>query len=388
MKPAADSKKKAIILGSIIGLLAFWWYFSPFPILGVVVGLIAGFFTYSILSTRKVERLRRTLFLSISALVAVTLTANILYLGFYSFMVWVGIWDTGYFVANQESIGTSPFPIPILIPTILLGQANFLVEGSVWQSIVPTSLDIFFVLMVPYIATFLVFGRAWCGWLCPMGGLPEAMVTGAKERWHFNFLRKKTMLPTGPVYSSLKAWHHWVKYGILTGILILSFVVPFSIVNIISPALWLKSVPVFWTIIGMMILFAVVLPFMTKRRWWCDVICPVGAGLSLIPKISAFRVTIDPAKCTSCMECVRECTMYAMTPEDVEKMESKGGNCVRCGRCIEVCPEEAIDITWLGGRKIRAPFMTLIIGAAVGWYLWFIVLLYSYSTRLSSFAIY
>ena len=188
MKPAADSKKKAIILGSIIGLLAFWWYFSPFPILGVVVGLIAGFFTYSILSTRKVERLRRTLFLSISALVAVTLTANILYLGFYSFMVWVGIWDTGYFVANQESIGTSPFPIPILIPTILLGQANFLVEGSVWQSIVPTSLDIFFVLMVPYIATFLVFGRAWCGWLCPMGGLPEAMVTGAKERWHFNFL--------------------------------------------------------------------------------------------------------------------------------------------------------------------------------------------------------
>jgi hypothetical protein len=53
-----------------------------------------------------------------------------------------------------------------------------------------------------------------------------------------------------------------------------------------------------------------------------------------------------------------------------------------------VCPEEAIDITWLGGRKIRAPFMTLIIGAAIGWYLWFIVLLYSYSTRLSSFAIY
>lgn len=389
MKPAVNSKKKAIILGALVGIFALWWYSHPFLWLGVVMGLISGFFIYFILSTRKMERLRVIWFSAISLFVIVTLTANILYIGYHSFMEWVRVWDTSYFTPG-EGTGTSTFPLPILIPTIMLGKASFLVNDAVWQSVQATSLDIFLVFMIPYLITFLVFERSFCGWFCPLGGLPEVMTSlPKKRRWFLKFLEKKPSQAGGFSFtglSGLKGWVEWTRYGILVAILLWSILAPFAIVNIISPALWVKSIPIFWTIIIILLVFAVILPFMTKRRWWCDVLCPIGATLALFHRISLFRVTIDKTKCNECMDCVQECRMYAMTPQGVEKGSPNSGNCIKCGRCIEACPEEAIDITWLGKyRNVRAPFIVLIITTTLAWYLWFVVLLVGYSGRLNNF---
>lgn len=356
------------------------------------MGLMGGLFTYFILTTRRMERMRLGFFLAIAAFVIVTLTANILYIGYNSFMQWIQIWDTGYFNAAAEGLGTSPFPLPILIPTVLLGRAEFIMQQSVWQSINPTTLDLFLLFMIPYAITFLAFERAFCGWMCPLGGLPEAMSSIRKKRaWFFKFLEKKPSAPAGfslTGLSGLKGWVEWLRYGILAFIVILSLLAPFAIVNIISPALWLKVIPIFWIIMAFLVVFAIVLPFMTKRRWWCFVICPIGATLSLFHKISLFRIKIDKTKCNECMDCVQECRVYAMTPQGVQKGEPASGNCIRCGRCIEACPEEAIDIAWLGRyRNVRAAFITLVIGAVLAWYLWFVVLLISYSTKLHNFAI-
>lgn len=186
--------------------------------------------------------------------------------------------------------------------------------------------------------------------------------------------------------SGLKPWVEWMRYGILLLMVVVSFMVPFSIVNIISPALWMKSAPVF--VIGCVVVlaFAVILPFMTNHRWWCYLVCPVGATLSLFHKISLFRIKIDKRKCTECMDCVQECRYFSMTPQGVAKGGPDSGNCIRCGRCIEACPEEAIDIAWLGKeKKARAPFITLAILAVLAWYLWFVLLLVSYSGRLDQF---
>lgn len=390
MKPAVNSRKKAIILGGMVGLLSLWWYFEPFPWLGIVMGLFGGLFTYFILTARKMERLRVGFFIGISVFVITTLTANILYLGYTSFLEWVRTWDTSYY-APGEGRGTSPFPLPILIPTILLGKANFLVSESVWESVQATSLDVFLVFMIPYLITFLVFERGFCGWFCPLGGLPEAVSSlPKKRRWFLKLFEKKPSAHTERYsftgLSGLKGWVEWVRYGILVAFIIWSILAPFAIVNIISPALWVKSYPIFWIIMVFLLVFAVVLPFMSKRRWWCFVICPVGATLAILHKISLFRITIDKTKCNECMDCVQECRMFAMTPQGVEQGGPMSGNCIKCGRCIEACPEEAIDITWLGKyRKIRAPYLALMIGTILLWYVWFVVLLVSYATRLSDF---
>ena len=393
MKPAASSKKKAAILGILAGGFVFWWYSTPFPWLGGVMGLFVGLFTFCTLNTSKMERLRRPFFIGLAIVVLVTLAANILWVGYRSFLIWVEAWHAGYYLEGAAQTGTALFPLPLLVPSIFLGKAEFLLQDSVWLTGQPTSLASFFLFMIPYFLTLIIFERAFCGWVCPLGALPEAMVTGNKERWSLSFLKKTSTatsgfrIPNPAGITVFKGWVEWVKYGFLILLILLSFLVPFSIVNIITPALWVKSIPIFWIGIVLIIVLAIVLPFMTKRRVWCHVLCPVGTALSLLHKISLFRITIDKMKCNECMDCVQECRSYSLTPEGVERGGPMSGNCIRCARCIEACPEDAIDITWLGKKRLaRAPFITLIIITAVCWYLWFAVLLVSYASKLSEFS--
>jgi len=381
-----SSRRKAVILGALVGGFVFLWYFLPFPWLGVFMGLLTGLFTFYILSTGRMERLRRPFFIALPVLLSVTLIANILFVGFTSFMKWLPMWDPGYYFPGSIGSGVIPYPIPLIIPAIFWRGAEFLAEFGVWQSVVPTTLGAFFVFMIPYVLIFIAFDRAFCGWLCPLGGLPEVMATGKKERWQLNFLKKKTVTTSGSsYYTGLKGWVNTVRYGFLLVVILLSFFLGFAIVNIFFPVLWLKSIPAFWTVIGILVVFAVVLPFMTKRRWWCF-ICPAGALLSLLQKISLFRIKIDQKKCTKCMDCVQECPMYAMTPQSVEEGKCLSGYCIRCGRCIEACSEEAIDIYWRGRqKKVRAPFIALVIATAFALYIWFIVLLVSYFSSIGEF---
>jgi len=352
----------------------------------------AGLFTYFILTTRRMERLRKPFFVGLFVFVAVTLVENIMFLGYNSFLFWVNGWSAGYYSASPSRIGVTPFPLPIVIPAMLLGKADFLASQSLWQTQIPTSIALFLLFMIPYILTFVIFDRAFCGWLCPFGGLPELMLTGRKPKWHLSFLQKKASERGGfslTGYTGLKWWVEWIRYGLLLLLIVLSFAVPFAIINVISPALWAKSGPVF--IIGsiLVVAFAIVLPFMTNRRWWCYLICPVGATLSLWHKFSLFRIKIDKRKCNECMDCVQECRYFAMTPQGVADGGPHSGNCIRCGRCIEACPEEAIDISWRGKNKnVRAQFITMIIITALAWYLWFVVLLVSYSGRFDQFQLF
>lgn len=386
MKPAVSSRKKAVILAALVGAFALWWYFKPFPWLGVGMGLFAALFTLYILSTRRMERVRRAFFIGLPILVLTTLAANIFFTGFTSFMIWVGLWDAAYYVPGSGGLGASQYPLPILIPTIFLGRAEFLIQWSVWETAIPTNLGEFFVFMIPYFIVLLVFGRAFCGWICPFGGFPEVMTIGKKERWQLNFLKKKIVKPSGfTYYTGLKEWVKNLRYGLLLAIIVLFFFLPFAVINIISPALWLKNIPVFWTIVGILVVFAMVLPFMTKRRWWCQ-ICPVGAVFVLLNKFSFFRVKIDQEKCIKCMDCVQECRMDAISADTIRGGGKPDAQCIRCGRCMEVCPEAAVDIYWVGRtKKVRALFITLATATVFAWYLWFIVLLVSYSPKIGEF---
>lgn len=385
MNPAVSSRKKAVILGALVGGFVFWWYFLPFLWLGAVMGLLVGFATFYILSTGRMERLRRPFFIALFVFMSLTLVTNFLFFGSTTFIHWVETWNPGYYFESSGGSGIISYPIPIIIPSIFWRGAEFVAGLSEWQVVLPTTLGVSLALMIPYALIFIVFGKAACGWLCPLGGLPEVMSSGKKERWQLNFFRKKTVTPSGFIYTGLKGWVNNVKYVFLLVVFLLSIFLGFAIINIFFPVLWLKSIPAFWTIIGILVVFAVILPFMTKRRWWCF-ICPVGALLSSLKKISLFRVKIDKEKCIKCMDCVQECPVYAITPQSVEEGKCLSEYCIRCGRCIEVCPDEAIDIYWMGRqKKVRAQFVALVTATAFALYIWFVVLFVSYFSRIGDF---
>lgn len=373
MKPAVSSNKWSIIPALLVGGFALWWYYKPFPWLGAIMAVLSAALTYFILNTRRMERFRRATYIGIFAAVLLTLIIIISSLGLGSFLTWISTHEKAYYLAGQ-TIGTLSYPCTREVPQVLLGRAAYLPSIGVWQTNFPSNINAFLLLMVPYLGTAILFGRGICGWICPFGGLNEAMVTGKKERWQLNFLKKADATTSGFRYAGLKTWVKDIKYGMLAAVVLLS-VFFFPIVCVYCPVFWLSARPVFWTIVGLGVVFAIALPFMTKRRWWCH-ICPLGATFALIDRISPFRVKIDKKKCIKCMDCVQDCRMYALTPNAVAGTGTPDADCIRCGRCIETCPEEAIDMYWLGTfKKARSVFITLVIVAILAWYLWFVVIL-------------
>ncbi len=377
MKPAVSSSKQAILMALLVGGFALWWYFIPFPWLGSIMAVLSGVFTYFILTTKRMERLRRFFFIGVFTVV------------FISFSVIIEIWDPSYilswapehlswmeyYIPAGESFGSLSFPCNRMIPQVFFGQATYLPGLWAWQATFPTSLSALLLAMVPLLVTGVVFGRGFCGWVCPFGGLTEAMAIGKKERWQLNFLKKKANTSSGFRYTGLKEWVKDAKFGVLLAMILLAIFLAFPIVCILCPALWLSVMPVFWTVIGFIVVFAIVLPIMTKRRWWCH-ICPIGACTSILDKVSFFRIRIDKEKCTKCLNCVKKCRMYALIPDDVEGKGAPNTDCIRCGRCIEACPTEAIDMYWFRtSRKARYLFISLAIIAVLAWYIWFIVII-------------
>ena len=55
-----------------------------------------------------------------------------------------------------------------------------------------------------------------------------------------------------------------------------------------------------------------------------------------------FKIKIDRDLCIKCKRCVKDCSFGALEFVD-DRVHYKGG-CVACGRCIAICPEDAISI--------------------------------------------
>ena len=374
MKPAVKSKKLAAITALVVGGFALWWYFSPFWWLGVIMGLVAGLFTFFILNSRRMERYRRVYFISLFLIATASLIVVIADMGTATFLDWAEVHEKEYYLPGQAP-GTLTYPCTRDVPQLLLGRASFYI-GVGWAAEFPSSMSVFLLFMVPYFVTGLFFSRGFCGWICPFGGLTEAFTTGKKERWSLNMFRKRVITKKGVHYEGLKEWVKDTKYGLLLALIILSFVIAFPLVCVFCPVLWLESLILFSVILVVVLIFAIVLPFMTKRRWFCVFVCPIGAMFALLNKISFFRIKMDKKKCIKCNDCVQECRMYALTPKMVENFKSPNEDCIRCGRCIEVCPEDAMDIYWAGtSKKARSWFMASAIIAAFAWYAWFIVII-------------
>lgn len=379
-------KVQAAAWGLGTGLFSLWWYFEPYPALGAAIALASGLGVFAMLASGRIERFRRPFFTAIMLAGALSLLGTFMLLGPVQFGQWLGRWDPGYFFASSAGQGTLLYPSPVVMGSVLWGGARFLELVGMWQSSVPGSMISALLFMIPYGLVLLAFGRAFCGWLCPIGGLVDLSASTDRDRLALDFLREKIITADGFYYGRLKAWVGWIRYGLLVIVIALSVALGFALVNLFHPVLWLKSTGVFWAVAGVLLVSGVALPLLTGRRWWCY-ICPVGAAVSSVDRFGPFKLKIDRGRCTGCMDCASACRMFALTPAEVETGRIRSSLCVRCGRCIEACSENAIDIYWTETRKkARAPFIAVITATALAFNVWYIVLLAWLAGRMGSFA--
>jgi polyferredoxin len=226
----------------------------------------------------------------------------------------------------------------------------------------PSLLSLSIVTVAILIVATLLFGRAYCSVICPLGIFQD----------FFNWLSRKFDKKKKYGYKPEQKWLRWGVVAILLITWLCGFTVLVSLIEpysaygriatqIFKPiyvlgnnllahfsekagsykffyvALSVRSITTF--IVAVLTL--IIIGFMSFRfgRTWCNTICPVGTVLGFFSRYSLFRITIDKEKCNHCKACGRKCKSYCI---DSANQTIDYSRCVDCFNCIENCKQDAL----------------------------------------------
>ena len=252
----------------------------------------------------------------------------------------------------------------------LTGISSLLASRS-W--IAPMALCIFTLLLV------VVIGRAWCGWICPLGTILD---------WTPSRRQRKNP-GISPLWSQVKYFLFFaIVLGAVMGSLTLIIFDPLTLLfrtlagvilpglsyvigaaeswlygfKVLQPALdwtdaalrgWLlNNQPFYLANLLLLVVFAAILGLNAVRsRLWCRYLCPLGGMLGLISKVAFIPHRVDAEKCISCRKCSSLCPTGAVNPEN--HFAANFVECTVCLNCQEGCPTKAISFG--KGKKFVYP---------------------------------
>jgi polyferredoxin len=238
----------------------------------------------------------------------------------------------------------------------------------------------------------ILLGRVWCGWICPTGTLLEWVSFRSARK------RGRTLSPRWRI----------IKYVLLAVILVMALLGNLSLLifeplalftramtTVIIPGLnyainasehalyslaflrpavdWLENVlrgpvlpvkqPAFGgTFLVAVLFFGVIALNLLADRFWCRYLCPLGALLGWLSKISILRPLIGSA-CTGCTACALACKPGAIrtvpkaeatrSAADITIMPSE---CTVCLDCLTSCTKEGLGFaSGFAPKAIPAP---------------------------------
>jgi polyferredoxin len=284
---------------------------------------------------------------------------------FLTLFLWLLI-NTFYhgIVEEGEVLADSlPYPVSLFL------QIDPLVAVSTFLSTRTVYVDLLWSLLV--IVPTLFLGRVFCGWVCPFGTIHNFFSELTSKRKAIKIKRNRG------------GWEQKLKYVVLVFFLG-SALAGTLLVGLLDPlcflirSLGLSVLPAVDTVargavdllpegsetagalhrfldawflgprshryhvgwfIGALFLVIVGLNFF-MARFWCRVICPLGALLGIFSRFSVFGLQKDPETCNGCNLCLEAC-QGAASPHADEKW--KPAECFVCYNCVVSCPEKSLD---------------------------------------------
>ncbi len=251
-------------------------------------------------------------------------------------------------------------------------------------------------------ALTVVLGRAFCGWVCPMGTTLDVtdrlfsrkknVITDKKpahRTWKFALLG--VVLVAAAFGAQIAGWFDPLSlitrtYGLVVqpyanflaeGVLSILYLVPglsgvlYPMEDFLRKHLLSFQQMLFSAHNLFLLIFLGIAALGTfGRRFWCRSLCPLGAFLALAGRFPLIGRRVSD-KCTSCLKCQSLCATDAIAGKGKDFLR---GECIYCFTCESVCPEEAISFGFArkspqkksGGILSRRAFVTTAVaGAAV-----------------------
>lgn len=198
-----------------------------------------------------------------------------------------------------------------------------------------------FIVFMSLLIFSVFFGRAFCGYLCPAGGLQECVARcndkSAKQGW-----RNKI---------KYVIWILWISAIVVTFILGKNHVTidPFFMTDHGISVTEIHNYIIYYGV-----LLILVLPSLIHgRRATCHYLCwmapfmVIGSSIGRFLHVPQLHVEASAADCISCNRCSKACPMGL----DVAHMVKEGRNskcteCILCGACVDECPKKVLKYCW------------------------------------------
>lgn len=179
-------------------------------------------------------------------------------------------------------------------------------------------------------------GRFFCGWICPFGTLQDALFKIRTRKW------------------TLPRWAPGIKYAVL-GLMVFLFpwlwgeltlasfcrwcpptTLQVTVPNLISGAIDAITPLLALKLVIMALVFGVCVGY---TRFFCRVLCPIGALMALSNHFSLWRVGPLRGRCVSCVACDLKCPTRVSPGERLAAglPASRHADCVVCHDCTLGC---------------------------------------------------
>jgi len=200
---------------------------------------------------------------------------------------------------------------------------------SIWMA------DFFIILIAVIFLTFLtlfattLFGRIWCGWLCPQTVLVDAtmFVETTRDKGSTNVIVSWVagLLASAVVAASLIGY----------------FFSPYDIPKVLrTGGLTAQIVTVSFVVLTVLIL----LDLIALRRRFCATVCPYAKMQGVLFDDRTLVVAFDQERADECMRCG---ACAKVCPVNVDIRTGPHMACIHCAECVDACTER----TALMGRR-------------------------------------
>lgn len=208
------------------------------------------------------------------------------------------------------------------------------------------------ILTIGMLIIAVLFGRFFCGWICPVGTLLD-LGTFIKKMIH----RPDLKLKEKTIW--ILEFCRWVVFGCVIGLICAGFqsILLFNPLIILPRDIYRSlNVLIPWSIGFVFIIGLLIFP-----RFWCRFVCPTGSLFNLLSRFKGKKRGITE-ECKLCSACIRRCSIQNISilsdkAKEVTRKASFGYDCLNCGECKRTCPlqcvsdETKVDGVLIGGRR-------------------------------------
>jgi len=184
--------------------------------------------------------------------------------------------------------------------------------------------------LIPIILT-VIFGRFFCGWICPATFLYELNTILSLQLQHLG------------IKVGRKHFDRKLKYWVLAIGIAISASSGSVLISMIYPPAIIGREIYFGIALGGfgagLVFFVLTLLFdlFVSRRGFCRYVCPGGALYSLLGRYRIFRIKRIVENCNDCAKCNAVCE-FGLDP----LRDDFGQECNNCTACIAICPTDAL----------------------------------------------